>query len=418
MRSLVLAGVVAAGVAGDLAAQLAVQRPTEKFLMVPLPVRGGADSVTSIRVVDLTRERLDKLARYKVAVIPKQKICEALAASGFPCDQPMDQQQTRQLARFLDADAFLVGSLSREGGALTAHLRVVDQGGAGFAYTFDARDPNPGGVDGLSEAIAQRLNTIIRAGERARECEERRRAGQFSRALESARRALEIEPNLPAAHLCVATIYEAQRLGADSIIAAATRALKGDSLNGQALETIARQYQIKGDTAQSLAYFERLVRADPSNKGLLLGLVAQLQLRREFERAEALIRNALEYVPGDPQLQDRLYQLCIEGGRWRCVLEIVNERMQRDTALLGDTATIKVAIGAAQQLSDTQALLRYTGEATKRHPEDLSFMIARGSAFELAGRVDSAEQWYRRVAAREPGEVAHALRIAKLIVES
>lgn len=418
MRSFVVLAALALGTAGPAGAQLAVQQPTEKLLIVPLPVAGGADSVTSLRVMDVTRERIERLARYKVFVIPKAKICEAMSASGFPCDVLMDQQQTRQLARFLDADAYITGVLAKEGTSLAARLRVLDIGGSGFAYAFVVNDGNPGGPDALAEAIAQRLNRIIRAGERARECTEQRLKGQLPRALESARKALETEPNLPAAHLCVATVYETQRLPHDSIIAAARRALLGDSLSTHALEIIARRYQIKGDTAAAFDAFEQLWRADPSNKSILLGLVTQVRVRKEYARAARLLKEGLQQFPGDQQLSDLRYQVCIEGGEWRCVLEVANERAERDSSLLADTATLKVAIGAAQQAPDTANLCRWTQAAIRHYPRDKSFLGTRGTCFEWRSQPDSAIAVYIRAYQADTTDIANALRVAKTIIES
>ncbi|MGH7699865.1 MAG: tetratricopeptide repeat protein, partial [Gemmatimonadales bacterium] len=416
MRPVLLLVAFLAGAPGAAAAQLAAQQP-EKILIVPLPVTGGADSAASIRVVDVARERLERLARYKAMVIPKEKICEALSASGFACDGLMDNQQARQLARFLDADAYLTGVVLREGGSLAAQLRMVDVGGSGFAYSFTARDANPGNPEALGEMIAQRLNTIVRAGERARECQQHRLRGQFSRAIDAARKAWETAPHLPAAHLCVATVYEAQRQPPDSIIAAARRALRGDSLNTHAWETIARQHQVKGDSAQAIDAFEMLLKGDPVNKPIRLGLAATLQLRKEHERAARLLREGLQYAPGDREMQDRLFQICVEGGLWRCVLDGVSQRVGQDSSLLADTSTLKIAIGAAQQLSDTQALDVYTTRAVRHFPRDLSFLKARASAHELAGGVDSAVAVVRRVLAIDSTDVAAALLAAKIVTE-
>src|SRR5438034_8778778 len=81
---------------------------------------------------------------------------------------------------------------------------------------------------------------VVRAAEQARECEEQRKKSQFSKAVDAARKALAIEPNLPAAHICIATVYEAQHMPLDSLLAAYQRAAKGDSLNATAWENIAR----------------------------------------------------------------------------------------------------------------------------------------------------------------------------------
>src|SRR5712692_1833369 len=115
-----LVAVLAVGAVGNASAQLAVTQPTEKLLVLPLPVSAAADSATSIAVTDAVRERLSSLARYKVLLVTKSKMCEALAASGFPCDGRMDARQAEQLARFLDRKSWTLGALSHNSSTLTA----------------------------------------------------------------------------------------------------------------------------------------------------------------------------------------------------------------------------------------------------------------------------------------------------------
>src|SRR5437899_12885659 len=174
-------------------AQLAVQQPTEKLLLVPLAAKTPTDSVTSVAVMDLAREKLAQLVRYKVMVVPKQKLCEALKASDFACDVLLDESQAQLLARFLNVNAYTTGTLERAGVGLVATIRVRDIGGSGYAALFPVSSGNPGTAAALGEAIAQRLNTIVRAGEQARECNDLRQKSQFPKALEAAREALTTE---------------------------------------------------------------------------------------------------------------------------------------------------------------------------------------------------------------------------------
>ena len=276
MRQLCLVVALIAGAAGTASAQLAVTQPTEKLLVLPL-VPAAGDSATSIALSDAVRERIGQLARYKVVVVTKAKLCEALTASGFPCDGLLDDQQARQLARFLQVQAYVTGSLTRSAGNLTANVRVIDIGSSGMAATFVINNGNPGTPQALAEAIAQRLNTIIRASEQARECTTNRQRGQFQRALAAAQKALTIDPTSAGAHLCIATVYEAQRMPVDSIIAASERALKGDPYNSTALENIARGYQQKGDTLKAIDAFVRQWEGDKRNSSRLLGIVQLLR---------------------------------------------------------------------------------------------------------------------------------------------
>lgn len=417
MSMLRLVAALTVGVVGAAPAQLAISQPTERLLVLPLGVRTAADSAASVAVMDGAREKLAALARYKVLVIPKAKLCEALQASGFPCDGLLEESQARLLARFLNADAFTTGTLMREGTALKADVRVVDIGGAGFAFAFTATNGNPGTPAALAEAVAARLNTIVRAGEYARECQNHRQRGAFARALESARKAFAIEPNLTAAHLCVATVYEVQRMPPDSLIAAATRALRGDSLNATAWETIARNYQVKGDTLKAIEAFIAQLRGEPVNTRLRLGVAQTLLQQRQYQRAVDLLDDGLARNAGDQVMIDLRTRICIDGELWRCALDGLTRRAEADTSLLADTAFLKTVLGAAQQLSDTQALLRYGHAAARAHPNSAAFWKALGSAFELAGRPDSAIWAYRRSLTIDPSDLAGGLLVAKAMIE-
>ena len=120
----------------------------------------------------------------------------------------LDEGQSRELGRFLNARIH-DRTLEHRGATLAARvLRVVDIGSSGFP--FHVR-PSPGDAAtpaALGEAIAQRLNRIVRAGESARDCNDKRMKGQIPAATDAAKKALSTEPDLPAAHLCLATVYE------------------------------------------------------------------------------------------------------------------------------------------------------------------------------------------------------------------
>jgi tetratricopeptide (TPR) repeat protein len=406
-----------AGAAGTASAQLAVTQPTEKLLVLPLTPAAG-DSATSIAVSDAVRERIGQLAKYKVVVVTKAKLCEALTASGFPCDGLLDDQQARQLARFLQVQAYVTGSLTRSGGTLTANVRVIDIGSSGMAASFVVNNGNPGTPQALAEAIAQRLNTIIRASEQARECTQNRQRGQFQRALSAAQKALAIDPTSAGANICIATVYEAQRMPVDSIIAASERALKGDPLNSTALENIARAWQQKGDTLKAIDAFIRQLAGDPRNTSRRLGIVQLLRQMKQYQQAVDLLDAGLAVAPADQQMLELKTRICIEGSLYRCAVSGLMAQAQHDSALLKDTTFLKTAIGAAQQAPDTQASLAFTGAAVRHFPSNPSFLKARGAAFEMAGKVDSALVVYKRTLALGQGsDVTLSLLVAKTIVD-
>ena len=393
------------------------QQPTEKLLVLPLTPKSPADSVFSIAVTDVAREKLAGMARYKVQVIPKPKLCEALKASDYPCDVLLDETQANQLGRFLSVNAYTIGTLERSGGTIAATIRVRDIGSSGMAALFTLSAGNPGTAASVGEAIAQRLNTVVRAGEQARECEEQRKKSQFSKAVDAARKAMAIEPNLPAAHICIATVYEAQHMPLDSLLTAYQRAAKGDSLNATAWENIAHVYQQKGDTLKAIDALTHELAGEPHNIQLRLGIAELLRQQKQYERAKAVLDDGLAKNPNEQRFLEFRQRICIEGELWRCVLDGFVEVARNDTSKLADTTVLKAALGAAQQISDTQRLLFFSRAGVRHFPKSAAFWKALGSAYDLKGQKDSSVWAYKQSLKIDPTDVKASLLVARGIVE-
>jgi len=395
----------------------APQQPTERLLVLPF-MASSADSATSIALSDAVRDRVTQLVKNKVLVVPKAKLCEALAQSGFPCNGLLDDQQARQLARFLQVHAYVTGSFAKSGTNLTADVQMIDIGSSGIAGRFTATNGNPGTAAALAETIAQRIATTVRLSEGIRNCNEERKKGQFGRARAEAQKALAIDPNSTGAYLCIATIFEAQRAPVDSVIAAAKLALKGDSCNGTAWEKIASGYQQKGDTIQAAeAYISQLC-GEPRNTQKRLQVAQLLRQMKKADRAVQVLNEGLKFTPGDAQLLDMKLTICNEASNFRCALDVWVAKFDHDTAVRGDTTFLKPALGAAQQVSDTQALLKFTEAAIRHFPNNPVYVRARAGALGLAGKTDSALVYYKKALALEPNDVGTSLQIGKQIIDA
>jgi tetratricopeptide (TPR) repeat protein len=407
-----LVAVLAIGAAGTAPAQLAVSQPTEKLLIPPLSVSAAADSATSIAVTDAARERLGSLARYKVLLVNKAKMCEALEKSGFQCDGMMETRQAVQLANFLGVPSYTLGSLGHTASGLSATIHVVS-GGSGFASTFTVTGGPNGSPQPLSEALAQKLFGIIRAAENARNCNEQRGRNNVLKASEEARKAIVIEPNLPAAHLCLANVYEILRLGPDSIIVEAQRALKGDPQSGEAWNRLANAYLAKGDSARYFDALGGLARSDIHNMNTAIGVASLMEQHKQYQKAIALADDVLAANPGNQQMLDLKRRSCIEGEQWRCVLDM----FRADTTSYGDTVALRLAIGAAQQIADTQNLLFWTRQASQHFPRNTTYLKALAVAYKMAGRPDSTLAIEMRALQVDPNDINLSLLIAQGLLD-
>jgi tetratricopeptide (TPR) repeat protein len=402
------------GAVSVTAAQLAAPQVTEKILILQLQVTNPGDSAASIQTMDVARERLTSLARYKVFTVPKTKICEVLKQSGFPCDGMISEQQASQIARAFSLNNYNTGQLTHANGLYVASIRIFS-GASGFASTFTVNGGATPQV--LGEAIAQKLNNIVKAAEPARNCEEQRTRSQFDRALAEARKALVIEPNLPAANLCIATIFEVQHGPVDSIVAYDRRALKGDPGNPTAWNQMASKLMQKGDSLGAIDTYDSLLSYNKGDENLRMQL-AQLMIQgRRYERAAELLRIGLELNPSNQRMRDLRKRACVEGNLYKCVLEILHQEVEADSTKLRDTTELKQAIANAQAAPDTQDFLWWTTAATKRYPTNAPFLKLLAAALDMAGKTDSAVIILKAVVAANPNDVQSSLLIAKTLVD-
>ncbi len=416
MRALQFAVALTVCVATTAAAQLAApQAPSQRLLVMPFEA-SAADSAGSIALSDAVRDRLTALTKNKVLVVPKAKLCEALAASGFPCNGLLDDQQARQLARFLQVHAYLTGKYGKNGNSLAAEVHLIDIASSGMSGSFTVTNGNPGTAVALADSIAQRIAIIVRISEPIRNCNDERKKSQFARARAEAMKALAIDRNSTSAHLCLATVYESQRLP-DSMLVESQRALAGDSLNGSAWENIFRYYQQRNDTTKMVDALIQQLRGEPRNVQKRLGIAQLLRQMTHFDQAIALLDEGLKVAPGDPQLLDLELTICNEASRFTCSARVFYQKAQHDTALGADSTFLKPAIGAAQQASDTVALDFFTAAAVRRFPSNASFHRTRAAAYEMRGKLDSAIVSLNNALKLEPNDVGTSLQIAKTLID-
>ncbi|PYO73413.1 MAG: hypothetical protein DMD67_15695 [Gemmatimonadetes bacterium] len=387
-------------IAAAAPAQQSYQPPAIKLLVLPLMAKTPTDSAMSVAVMDAARDKLGGMARSKVQVIPKPKLCEALKASDYPCDVLLDETQASQLARFLTVNAYTTGTLERSNGSLGATIRVRDIGSSGMAALVSVSSPNPGTAASLGEGIANRLNNVVKAAEQARECVEARQKSQFPKALDG-----------------VATVYEAQHMPLDSQLVAYQRASKGDSLNATAWENIAHIYQQKGDTLKAIDALTHELAGEPQNVQLRLGIVELLRQQHQYERGKALLDDWLSRNPADQRVEDFRLRICIEGGLSRCALDGFVRQYTADSSKGADSTFLKATLGAAQLVADTQQLLSFSHVAARHFPKSASFWKTLGAAFDLKGQRDSSLWAYKQSLGIDPNDISSTLLVAKAIVD-
>ncbi len=420
-------------------AQLAVQRSTESFLILPPVPAVPADSAYAIQLGDAMRKKIDGKLRLKLNVVKKEKIAEALNSSGFPPNAILDDNGASQLARFMNVDSYMTGLLERNAGAPVLRLRLVDARRSGLSGWMKVRGV-AGPPDALVDAVADSVDQEVKAAERARECLERRDKQEYGSAQDRADKAFLLYPNHPSTAMCLSSVYEARKAPADSQIAVLRKAVAGDSLLNKGWDGLIRQYQAKGDTAAWADAVIHSLAIDPTDMRKRLAAGELLFRLKKHREAVELLDEGLDRAPGDPQSTQMRLRVCFEGQMWGCALHAMGARYETDSAMRNDSLFMKqlLATGGAtndpnavqnfgqlgdrakkyyQFAPDTAAIMKWTGIAVQRFPRSVSFWRQRASALKDAGKKDEALAAYLKIAELDPKDATSRIAAVQMLTE-
>jgi tetratricopeptide (TPR) repeat protein len=420
VRRVCVAVVVAAGLIlpASAAGQLARRASSERLLVLaPLP-GPSVDTAFAIATGAGMRDRMVTRYRMRVGIIPTTTICEALEASGFNCQLPLPPENALALTRFLQATAYMVGWLDREGDSLRLQLRLVDAAGSGLSGWETVRAPGTMTAEDLGRLAAEGLDNQLRAAEHARDCSDRRQRGDGKGAADRANRAFALYPNHPAAAMCLAFAYEVQQQPIDSIVYALRKAVAGDSLNGRAWQELGRRLRDQGDEKGALDAFHNQLRAEPTNLPLLVGVAAGFAAQGDYPKAVEVVDGGLAIFPSEPQLLQLKERACIDGALWHCGLEALEAQHELDTALAADTIFFQKTFGAAQSIPDTAAMLRWSARGVDRFATWVPAWRARAATLKLVDERDGAIDAYERIVALDSTQIGSALAAAQLLLDS
>ena len=417
--TLLVSMIVAGGFAAPRAEAQAGRAPvqTERVLVVA-PVPGDpADSALAVMFGDELRKSLEGKSRRQLTVVTKDKIGEALEASGFSRDALLDDNAANQLARFLQADAYVVGRIEANP-VPRAAIHLIELRRSGLSGWIHVTGVAGATAKQLADLVNDSLDNHVRAAEATRECLDRRDRRDFRGAKERARRAFTFVPNHPAAAMCLAVVFEAEQAPPDSLIPVLELGVKGDSLNTRAWDMLGRQYQMRGtheDSLKAADAFLRELQADPSDSKLRTGIAALLITLKEHARSRDILDEGLRLNPGDLAAQQLKARACEEGSLWPCLVESLAAQYEVDTSLVGKLDFYGKIFGAAQQANDTAAMVKWSGEAVRRLPNEVNMWRARLAAFNTAGMTDSALAANRRIAELDRTDIRPVLGMAQIL---
>ena len=264
VRSTLVLGMLAGTGLVPATAEAQLRRSGDRVLfLIPLP--GSPDDSGFARELGhLVRSRMESKFRRKLRIVPDQHVEQLLINSGLEPNAILEPPIARKLARTLGADAYIIGTLSRDPTKTNATFRLVDRYRSGLSGWVTVDGPPDDSPRKFADRVIDSLRNQVKAAEHARDCFDGRDRGHLKKAREHAERAFKLYPNHPSSAICLAHVFEAIGQPVDSLIWVLEKATLGDSLLESAWRDLARHYQQAGDARKAAEALSRLFAANPA----------------------------------------------------------------------------------------------------------------------------------------------------------
>jgi tetratricopeptide (TPR) repeat protein len=312
----------------------------------------------------------------------------------------------------------------RVAATLSAHLEAMNLLKAGAEPTPGKIDPEAlerlqalGYVGGADSAALGRKGPLPDPKDKLPllrellEAQALRDAGRLDDAARRLEALVRKDPDNPAVHLALSTVYFRRR-DAPAAIAAGRRAVELNPESAVAVLDLAFAYQAAGRADEAASGFERVLELDPENLKGLVNLGEIHYARGEREKALDFYQRAAAVAPRLALVQVNRGGIALELGQ----LDVAEEALQKALALGGNPPRLHFNLGViAEQRGRPAAAVREYRAEVGAHPESFKAWVNLGLLERQAGRVEAALAAFERAAGAKADEMAGPYLLAETL---
>ena len=375
------------------------QNPGPRFVMSSLQGVGDGPRL-GFQVANAVRERIaSDFDMRALWVVPESTITEYLIKAGYPADQPLSKSDTRQLASLFRAEEVLNGVVRKT--PTGYHVQAAWSLSAGDDMVQPLPAVEAAKISDVAKLVAQEFQAARKQVESVQRCVSLARARNYAGALAEARKAIDAYPQSVLGRVCIANVYDRQKLGPDSMLRISEEILAIHPENARALAFAADAYQAKGLINDQFRMLMRLIAAEPSNRHARIALANVLASLKEWDTAGPLIDSTVQMFPEDVEAVTAQWHIQLATRQWRRALETGRRLVSLDTSLATRDFYVRM-IGAAEGAGDVRVALDLATEGVGRFPTDDELVVLRVQYLRRNGQTPQAHAVIDSYVARTP----------------
>jgi tetratricopeptide (TPR) repeat protein len=392
------------------------QTPGPRFMVPILRTTTGSDKALGTQVADAIRERMaGEFLMRTLWVIPWSDIKNTLEASGYSSTEPLNPNDTKQLATLIRAEEYVEGTIARENGELSADLDMfLTRGAEGQVQPLDKVSGAKAGD--VAKAVHKQIEEARKQLPFVSTCMLSWRQNKYAEALAAAKKAIEVYPKSSLARLCTLEVYNSQKLGVDSIISASEAILKIHPENRRALAMVADAYSEKKMEEKYIETLTKLLAANPTDVRLQERVVNALAASGKAAMAKPIIDEAVRQNPGDPSLVRLQWKIYLALKDWKGAVAIGEEMIKTDTAA-ADSGFYNALIAAYVSDSQPQKAAEAAAKGGAKFTTSASFPAAQAQLLRQAGQLPAALSAIEKAIAQDPKNGGYRLQQAAIFTE-
>ena len=405
-------GTVASGAFATMNAQTqTLQRGQTAGPRFMVPTFRSTERGLGLQAAEAIRERMGQDFQLKTLwIVPKSDIMTTLVNSGYSTTEALSSNDARALAQLLRAEEYVEGNVEKTptGYRVTANMLLVRPDGMvqplppiDVAKVADA-------AKGISSAVESARKQV----DPAKKCIDFYRAKNYAGALAEARKGIAAYPNAVMPRVCMAEVYNDQKLGADSMISIAESILKIHKDNKRALAFAADAYAEKKMEDKQIEALTRLISLDPTNTRLQTQVVNILAGSGKASLALPIVDDAVKNNPGDASLVKLQWLVHFAAKDIKGALVIGEEMVKLDTASADTSFFIREAAAYAAD-SQFKKAAETLARGRAKFPKNMSIASTYVQLLIQTGQTAQAIEVAKGILAENPKIPGIWLPIAK-----